>query len=170
MGLSLDEETRRDREAIVELLRRYAEAIDARDRERVRGLFTPDAILDYSSTDGPRGERDEVVDWLLDALAGVTLTQHLLSNHDIEVTDDRATCRTLMLNPLVLAGTGDSTGEGTGDGEATVLLFGGSYDDQLTRTGAGWRIRHRVHTVTWQAGPLPGRLIGGHEPTGAPPS
>jgi ketosteroid isomerase-like protein len=152
----------RDREAIVELLRRYAEAIDARDRERVRDLFTPDAVLDYTSTDGPLGQRDEVVDWLLDALAGVTLTQHLLSNHAIEVAGDDATCRTLMLNPLVLAGSDD--------GEATVLLFGGSYDDQLTRTGAGWRIRHRVHTVTWQAGPMPGRLIGGHGPTGAPPS
>jgi ketosteroid isomerase-like protein len=157
---------RRDREAIVELLRRYAEAIDARDRERVRDLFTPDAVLDYTSTDGPRGRRDEVVDWLLDALAGVTLTQHLLANHDIEVAGDDATCRTLMLNPLVLAGTGD----GTGDGEATVLLFGGSYDDRLTRTEVGWQIRHRVHTVTWQAGPMPGRLVGGHGATGATPS
>lgn len=147
-----DEHRRRDREEVVEVLRRYAAAIDARDRETVRGLFTPDAVLDYRTTDGPRGSRDEVVDWLLDALAGVTLTQHLLTNHHVELDGDRATATTLMLNPLVLATATDD--------EATVLLFGGRYEDELVRTDDGWRISGRVHVVDWEAGPLPGRLRG----------
>lgn len=146
-----DQPARRDHDAIVEVLRRYAEAIDARDREGVRALFTPEAVLDYRSSDGPRGVRDEVVDWLLDALSGVALTQHLLTNHRIEVDGDAATCTTLMLNPLVL---GDAPG-----GEATVLLFGGRYDDELVRTSVGWRIRGRIHVVSWQAGPIAGRLM-----------
>jgi ketosteroid isomerase-like protein len=159
MGRMADD-GRRDREDIIELLRGYAEAIDGRDRERVREIFTPDALLDYSSTDGPRGRRDEVVDWLLDALGGITLTQHLLTNHDVEVDGDLATAGTLMLNPLVLAGDGPD--------DATVLLFGGRYDDRLLRTEAGWRITHRVHTVSWQAGPMPGRLVG-TDPSGPYP-
>ena len=46
------------------------------------------------------------------------------------------------------------------DREATVLLFGGRYEDELERTADGWRISGRVHVVDWQAGPLPGRLLG----------
>lgn len=148
------EQRHRDRDAIVELLRRYAAAIDARDREGVRALFTSEAILDYRTTDGPRGPRDEVVDWLLDALAGVTLTQHLLTNHEIEVDGDTARATTQMLNPLVM---------GAGDGEdAAVLLFGGRYEDELVRTPDGWRISGRLHVVTWETAPLPGRLRAPH--------
>lgn len=143
---------RHDRDAIIEVLRRYAEAIDTRQREAARELFTPDAVLDYRSSHGPRGPRDEVVDWLLDALEGVTLTQHLLTNHKVGIDGDRATCTTLMLNPLALA---DPAG-----GEATVLLFGGRYDDELVRTDGGWRISARVHVVDWQVGPMPGQLLG----------
>lgn len=146
------EQQRGDRDAIIGVLHRYAEAIDGRDREAVRELFTPQAVLDYRTTDGPRGPRDEVVDWLLDALAGVTLTQHLLTNHRVEVTGDTALATTQMLNPLVLG-----AGDGDGDG-ASVLLFGGRYEDELVRTAEGWRISARLHVVTWETGPLPGRL------------
>ena len=143
------DEQRRDRDAIIEVLRRYAAGIDGRDREAVRELFTPDAILDYRTTDGPRGPRDEVVDWLLDALAGVTLTQHLLTNHDVEVDGDTARATTLMFNPLVMA---------TDDGGASILFFGGRYEDEFVRADDGWRIRARVHVVDWETGPMPGRL------------
>ncbi len=146
----ITDEQRRDRDAIVEVLRRYAAGIDGRDREAVRELFTPDAILDYRTTDGPRGPRDEVVDWLLDALAGVTFTQHLLTNHHVEVDGDAAWATTQMLNPLVMA-----TGDG---GEASVVLFGGHYRDELVRTEEGWRICGRMHVVDWETEPVPGRL------------
>jgi hypothetical protein len=31
-------------------------------------------------------------------------------------------------------------------------IVGGTYEDRLVRTGAGWRIAHRVMTQTWTEG------------------
>lgn len=137
-----------DRADISALLTDYTRGIDARDFDLVRTVFADDATLDYSSPGGPIGTPDEVIGWLRDMLAAVTVTQHLLTNLWIRLDGDSATARAELLNPLLIAG----------DGAAELHLLGGSYDDRLRRTSHGWRITHRVHTTAWSAGPLPARL------------
>jgi ketosteroid isomerase-like protein len=137
-----------DRAAINDVLDDYAHAVDERDWERLRSLFTPDATLDYTAAGGPRGTRDEVVDWIAAALPAVALTQHLLTNRRIRTDGDTATARCELLNPLLL----------DGDAGAQLLLLGGRYDDRLQRHGDSWLFTERVHTTTWTAGPTPARL------------
>ena len=49
---------------IAALLYRYARAVDTKDTELYRSVFTDDAYLDYSSAGVIAGSRDEVADWL----------------------------------------------------------------------------------------------------------
>ena len=144
----MDLQTLLDRAAIDDVLDEYAAAIDARDFARVSALFTADAHLDYRSSGGPAGPRDEVVDWLRSSLPLVAFTQHLLTNRRVRIDGDTASVRVELFNPLLF----DS------EGETSVMLLGGRYDDRLTRTDDGWRIVERIHTTTWTSGLLPGNL------------
>ena len=137
-----------DRAAITDVLDDYAFAVDGHHWDLLHSLFTADAVLDYTAAGGPRGSRDEVLDWITESLPAVTLTQHLLTNRRIRVTGDTATVRTELLNPLIFAGAGDHQ----------LLLLGGRYDDRLERTDHGWKFAERVHTTTWTAGPMPAQL------------
>ena len=128
-----------DRNAIVTGLRRYAYAVDDRDFDAVRSLFTRDALLDYTASGGPAGPRDEVVDWLADGLAQVGPTQHLVTNELVDLDGSDATSRCYLLNPLL----------SPDDPAANVLLLGGEYRDTWHRGHRGWRIVERVHVVTW---------------------
>ena len=133
-----------DRLAIIDGLRRYAYAIDDRDFAAVRQVFTPDAVLDYTSTGGPRGPRDEVVDWIAAGLALLGPSQHFVTNELITLAGQQATSRCYLLNPLL---SPEAPAE-------NVLLLGGEYRDRWRRTPAGWRITAREHVVTWTR-PLP---------------
>jgi 3-phenylpropionate/cinnamic acid dioxygenase small subunit len=137
-----------DREQLTDLLRTYADGVDARDWPLARSVFRDDAVLDYSSVGVETGAVDEVLPRLAALLAPVTLTHHLLSNHEFAIDGDRATTRVALMNPFVVAT----------DERTDVLLFGGRYDDRWQRTAAGWRIVHRTHTGTWHVGPIPGGL------------
>jgi 3-phenylpropionate/cinnamic acid dioxygenase small subunit len=139
------------RAQIDDLLDAYALAIDKRDWELLETLFAEDASLDYSSSGGPRGARDEVLGWLQASLPAVTLTQHILTNRRVTVSGDTAEARTELFNPLLFKS----------DGETRLVLLGGVYEDRLTRTEAGWQIVQRVHRTSWTAGPFPAQLAEG---------
>ena len=53
-----------DRLLINDLLDAYAAGCDSKDWQLVRTLFTPDAVLDYTASGGPRGDVDKVIPWL----------------------------------------------------------------------------------------------------------
>jgi len=129
-----------DRLRINDLLVTYAAALDARDWDLVRTVFTDDAVLDYSVFGGPRGTVDEAVEWLSKTLGKVPMTQHLISNVLIEIVDDTADVTSIVFNPL-----------GTGSG---VILVGGTYTDRLRRTDAGWLIAERKAEFTWSDKPI----------------
>ena len=79
-----------DRLAIGDLLTRYATAVDRRDWDLYRTVFTSDAEIDYTSAGGIAGTVDEVVEFLDSALSGFEMTQHLVSNVDTSVEGDTA--------------------------------------------------------------------------------
>ena len=56
----MDRQALADRIAAEDLLTRYATAVDRRDWEQYRSIFTADAEIDYTSAGGIAGTVDEV--------------------------------------------------------------------------------------------------------------
>jgi 3-phenylpropionate/cinnamic acid dioxygenase small subunit len=140
-----------DRLAIQDLVVRYAWAIDDKDWDALDAVFTRDAWIDYSANPaGVAGHLPEIKEWLAASLAPFPMTQHLVTNIDARIDGDRATCRTMMYNPM---------GAATREGPLHHFFMGGRYDDELVRTPDGWRIAKRVETLLWFEGSLPRELI-----------
>lgn len=127
-----------DHLAVVASLHRYAYAIDDRDLDAVRDVFTTDAHLDYTASGGPAGARDDVVEWIGAGIAMLGATQHVVTNELVELEGDTATSRCYLVNPLLTSGD-----------DPTVVLLGGEYRDRWRRADDGWRIVDRQQLVTW---------------------
>jgi ketosteroid isomerase-like protein len=125
MALSLQEIS--DRLEIEALLVRYCHAIDQRDWDAYRAVYTADAVIDDVSA-GPGNSVDDMVEFLSRALERVVLIQHAVSTMLIEIDGDTATARTVCHCPVVLDG---------GDGETQMFFQGLWYVDELVRTPGG---------------------------------
>lgn len=136
-----------DRIEIDDLLTRYAKAIDTKDYELLDTCFIPDADVDYVSSGGIAGKYPEVRAWLEKALAIFPVTVHSLSNSEIELDGDSARGRTLVTNPML---TRD------GEGKESIFTVYAYYEDDLVRTGEGWRIARRFERQILLDGNLPG--------------
>ncbi len=140
-----------DRLEIQSLLTRYAWAVDTQDWDLFRTVFCADAHLDYTANPGGiQGSLDEVVPWLKQSLSAFPVSQHLLSNFDIELDGDTATARTQMTNPM---------GARLRDGGLHWFFIGGSYHDELTRLNGEWKISKRIEKTSWFQGTLPPELV-----------
>lgn len=135
-----------DYEKIVQLLTRYARAVDTRDWDLYQTVFAPDAVIDYTSSGGIRGTRDEATAWVSKAIEMFSMSQHMVVNHDIHVDGDTATSHSDFYNPM---GRPDATGG------LSLLFVGGAYKDRLRRTGDGWVITERVEEMKWWTGDWP---------------
>ena len=124
-----------DRLEIQELLVRYSHAVDTRDWDAYEGVFTDDAVIDYTEMGGPRGNVKEVRKFLEMAMPNFASFQHMISNIVLEFDGaDAARGRTICHNPMVLD---------RGNGETHVFFCGLWYRDVLLRTPEGWRIKER---------------------------
>lgn len=116
-----------DRLEINELLTRYARAVDRKDWDLYKDVFTPDATIDYTSAGGIAGDTDTQAKWLADALAQFPASQHLIANIGIEFTDDdNAEVEAIFHNPMVMP-------------DKSSWVTGGWYHHQVRRTPDGWR-------------------------------
>ena len=132
----MDRQALADRIAAEDLLTRSAPAVDRRDWEQYRSIFTADAEIDYTSAGGIAGTVDEVVEFLSTSLEMFEMTQHLVSNIDLEVNGDSATVTAMFNNPMRLPG-GDT------------WFTGGWYHHDLVRTPDGWRSRRLREVSAW---------------------
>ncbi|WP_161926456.1 nuclear transport factor 2 family protein [Gordonia crocea] len=128
MSLSLSELA--DRAAISDQLTAYATAVDSGRFDELSGVFTPDALVDYSATGGIAGTPAECVAWLGTVLPSFTAYCHFLGNTEFHLADGTATTRTLCLNPMQ-----------AGDSAFLLAIY---YNDDWLRTDEGWRITRRV--------------------------
>jgi 3-phenylpropionate/cinnamic acid dioxygenase small subunit len=126
-----------DKIDIHELLARYARGVDTRDWDTWRAVFTPEATVDYSSAGVPVGRRDEVGAWLEAGLESVPMTQHFISNIEIDLDGDRARARAMFFNPMHLPGMDQQS------------YCGGYYHHDLVRTPDGWRSERLVEENVW---------------------
>lgn len=133
---------------IIELVVRYAAAIDAKAYDELRTVFTPDAAIDYRQVGGLRASFPEVLAWLPGAMARFEVTQHFVSNVRIEADGDalRARC-------YVRATHGYRK-----EGALVFFDLGGEYHDRMVRTEAGVRIAERALVRRWMQGELPPRV------------
>ena len=131
-----------DHRAIVDVVLQYALGVDSRDWALYRACFADEVEVDLSSWNGQPSARMAAADWVAGVRAGLSgfdTTQHLNTNHRVELDGDRARCRSAIRASHHL------------EGECCVL--GGHYDHGLIRTDAGWRIARNVLNVTWREGP-----------------
>jgi hypothetical protein len=141
---------------ITALLTRYARAVDTKDWELYRSVFTDDAHIDYSSAGAIAGTRDHVAEWLAQGFASIPMSMHYITNVEItnveitnvEITNVEsqidgagpervATVRAMFYNPMQLPGM------------AELSYCGGYYHHELVHTGDGWRSRNLREENVW---------------------
>jgi len=131
-GVSMSDQT-----GVERTLYDYAWACDNGDWALLRSVFTADAYLDYSSTGGPAGGREEVVAWLEASLSQVPMIQHVVSNFQIDVNGDRAEGRAMFFTAVRLPGLDE------------MLTTGGYYDVAYRRLREGWKLERLVEDNRW---------------------
>jgi ketosteroid isomerase-like protein len=127
------------------LLYRYARAVDTKDWELYRSVFTDDARIDYSSAGAAVGTRDEIIDWFATNFGVIGWTMHYITNIEATIrTDpagDTATVRAMFYNPMQLPGMAEPS------------ACGGYYHHELVRTPDGWRSRDLREDNVWFTNP-----------------
>lgn len=117
--------------------------IDNREFARARELFTEDAVMDYSRLRPGSSPARTAKDFLDEGdvvMAGFDATQHMVTNFDIRVDGDTATCRAhFRANHWI---------------ESRVWTVWGNYRQQLVRTERGWKIKHHQCRPLAQSGEL----------------
>lgn len=121
---------------------RYCAAIDGRNWGDLARCFTPDATAVFGGLPGRHEGLAEIQMAISNSLEPLDASQHLVTNHLIELSGDAATSRCYVHAQHVRRGL-----EG---GENFTLA--GTYEDQWQRTAEGWRICLRTLSVTWTQG------------------
>jgi hypothetical protein len=138
MPMSLQEIA--DRLEIQDLLVRDSCAVDDRDWDAYRGVFTADAVIDDAVTGGIRSGVEEHVAYMTKALSKILISQHAVSTVLIDIKNDEASARSHCSCPMVVD---------LGDGKTQVFFQGLWYRDRLLRTQDGWRFKERVEEGYW---------------------
>jgi hypothetical protein len=129
-----------DRLELQQLVTDYANALDAREFDRMDRLFTPDAHIDYTAMGGIAGPYPKIKAWLPEAMKPFPAYMHFIGNLSFEIKGDIATGQVACINPLVLPLLGTTY----------IALW---YNDRYVRTAEGWRISERVerccHMPRW---------------------
>lgn len=133
----------RDREEIARLLWRYARAIDTRQLDDLRAVFTPDAQIHYALERGTELAFPQMLEWLGRALVIFCRTQHVVSNPLVDVEGDRASGTSYLVASHVQVRK---------DGREHLVAEGGVYSDRFARTREGWRICARRLDRIWVNG------------------
>lgn len=130
MALSAD-----DRLDIIELPARYADALDFLEPERLHDVFTDDAVWEVIGRDMRLVGLHEIMAFM--GRGDVHPGAHLMTNVYIDSVDESTG------EPVVKLRSRGVFPVGPSDPRAPTAVFYGRYEDEVVRTDAGWRIRHR---------------------------
>jgi hypothetical protein len=132
--------TEADRAEISQLLLTFVNSLDARDWGAYAGTFTVDGVFEIMGNQ--RVGRAEIAAGPARDLGGFARTQHLSSNHVIELAQDTATARHYLFAVHVP----------DADRPAEHADIGGQYTCQCVRTPEGWRFQSVALEIWWTAG------------------
>ncbi len=128
-----------DRLAITDLTIAYCWALDTRDWTALDHVFLADATAELGAAlegiDAIKARVKQVLGPLDDS-------QHMVSNHQVDVEGDNATSRCYFHAQHTRAAAFGSDN----------FVVGGRYEDTLVRTDVGWRIAHRRLVSMWREG------------------
>jgi ketosteroid isomerase-like protein len=129
-----------DRDSIIDLAIAYTWALDTKQFDDLRAVFTPDAtaVLRGVECSGI----DAIIERIGGAMRSLDRTQHIVTNHQVAIDGDTATHRCQLQSQHVADAT---------DGGDNYVI-GGYYEDRVVRTPDGWRIAHRLMLQTWSDG------------------
>ena len=130
-----------DRAVIHDLLMRYPRALDTRNFELMKTVFTEDGTL-TTPTNPPMKGSDTIVR-RVSGLARYKATFHFMGNESVVIDGDSATTEVYCV-----AYHFHDVG---GEQQAYVMWI--RYHDVLARTNEGWRIKERVLNVATTEGP-----------------
>lgn len=141
-----------DRQAVADLMVRYADCVDARDFDGAAATFAEDGTADYLTGRLHRG-RPEIARVLGGILRHFERTSHHLTNHRAWIDGDAARAVTYVYAFHRMA-----------DGDRP-WHFWGRHDDRLRRVDGAWLIADRrlVGVDAWPDRPdVPRSLFAGH--------
>ena len=129
-----------DKQKIIDLTIAYTWIIDRGPREKLREIFTDNAvfIIDVKNYSGV----DAIISKIERTLGGLSASQHLISNHQVLIDGDNATCSCYIHAQHTLRGIED------GDN----YIMAGRYIDKLIRVDTNWRITERQLILDWTEG------------------
>ncbi len=131
-----------DRIDIIDTLLRYATSVDTCDWDLLLTAYTDEMEVDMLSIGMPEVITMSAKDFgkmIERAVMGFDSTQHLLSNHVVNIDGDTATCVSyVQAQHFRMEGA-----------EAKAVTMGGYYSNCLIRTPEGWRINKYKITITW---------------------
>jgi hypothetical protein len=131
-----------DRTAIIDLTASYCWALDERDWDVLRRVFTPDANARLGVPEATSVEA--IIERCSSVLTPLDASQHMVNTHQIAVNGVTATCRCYFHAQHVRkAAVGGPN-----------YIVAGRYEDELVRTPAGWRIARRRLVTIWTEGNL----------------
>ena len=124
MALSIE-----DRLDLYEIPGRYGDAIDDRNWDKLRLIFTEDAVFDLTGVGSRKLAGIEEIVSFMEEEAQHPRT-HMMTNIYADATDDGAELRFRIVALLGQGKTGTA-----------------SYYDQVVKTADGWRVKHRETTL-----------------------
>jgi SnoaL-like domain len=135
-----------DRAQIIDLMHRYATAVDSKDWTTLRTLFTDEIGAEMLGLEAELGlpvktSAQRWIEVISTGLGQFGVTQHSMSNHRIELAGDRAVCTTYVVARHLIrdAKPGQS-----------IYDVGGYYTNEMVRTGDGWKISKWKLIGTWE--------------------
>jgi hypothetical protein len=140
MRMALTHDQISDHLEIEEVLTRYCYAVDDREWDIYRCLFTPDAVIDDRVTGGIESGIEEHIQYLSKALSKVVLSQHAFSTVRIDLNGNTAQVRAHCSCPMVVK---------AGEADKHVFFQGLWYRNSIVRTHEGWKISRLVEEGYW---------------------
>jgi len=128
-----------ERDAIRDVVVRYARGADRLDEQLTRGAYWPDG---YDNHGLFRGNAQEFVTWARQVGSGSAGMQHVLGQSFIEIDGDRSKCETYFLY------CASSSRETQTD---ELALLAGRYVDVLEKRDGIWKIQYRDVVIDWSA-------------------